>query len=105
LTFVNDDGFALIFDANGTILRVQKVQEFSPVPYTTLGWHVREIEDVVSAVKARGVAFESRDFIEIDQLGIATFPGGAKVAWFKDPDSNLLSLDGYWVPTAHFYDH
>jgi catechol 2,3-dioxygenase-like lactoylglutathione lyase family enzyme len=95
LTFVSDDPYALVFDANGTTLRIQKVQDVSPVPYTTLGWHVTGIEGVVAELKANGVTFEFYDVIPQDELGIATFPGGARVAWFKDPDGNLLSLDEY----------
>jgi catechol 2,3-dioxygenase-like lactoylglutathione lyase family enzyme len=95
LRFIRDDQYALIFDANGTTLRIQKVQNVTPVPYTTLGWHVTDIEAVISKLMDHGVKFEFYDGIPQDELGIAAFPGGAKVAWFKDPDGNLLSLDEY----------
>ncbi len=95
LTFVSDDEYALVFDANGTTLRVQKIAEVDPKPYTILGWHVADITVAVEDLVANGVGFEHYDFMHPDQLGIVTFPGGARVAWFRDPDGNLLSLDQY----------
>lgn len=95
LRFVSDEPYALVFDANGTTLRIQKVPEINPLMYTSLGWHVKHIEDVVGRLAEKGVKFERYDFIPQDNLGIASLPNGAKVAWFKDPDGNLLSLDEY----------
>ena len=93
LNFVSEDQFALVFDANGTTLRVQKVKEISPHPYTSLGWHVPEIESAIRDLEKRGVQFERFEGFGQDELGIVTFPNGNKVAWFKDPDGNMLSLD------------
>ena len=95
LTFISDDEYALVFDANGTSLRIQKVAEVEPKQYTSLGWHVDDISAAVNALVAKGVRFERYDFMRPDELGIVTFPGGARVAWFKDPDGNLLSIDQY----------
>ena len=95
LTFISDDEYALVFDANGTTLRIQKVAEVEPKQYTSLGWHVDDISTAVTALVANGVRFERYDFMQPDELGIVTFPGGARVAWFKDPDGNLLSIDQY----------
>jgi len=92
LRFVADDQFALVFDANGTMLRVVRVKDFTPFPFTLLGWEVSKIEDVVSGLEKKGVVFERYGWFEQDKLGIWTAPGGAKVAWFKDPDGNLLSV-------------
>ena len=92
LQFVNDDNFALVFDANGIMVRVVKMQQFTPAQYTILGWNVKEINKVVIALQERGVRFERYGFFQQDDLGIWTAPGGAKVAWFKDPDGNTLSL-------------
>jgi catechol 2,3-dioxygenase-like lactoylglutathione lyase family enzyme len=93
LRFVANDGFALVLDANGTMIRVAKVQpDFKPAVFTILGWEVTEIESVVSAMTAKGVVFERYGFFEQDPLGIWAAPGGAKVAWFKDPDGNTLSV-------------
>ncbi len=92
LRFVSDDGFALVFDANGVMVRVVRVQEITPAPYTILGWQVQNIEEVVAKLAQTGVRFERYGFFKQDDLGIWTAPGGARVAWFKDPDGNTLSV-------------
>jgi catechol 2,3-dioxygenase-like lactoylglutathione lyase family enzyme len=92
LTFVADDRFALVMDANGTILRITRVGEFTPFPFTILGWLVTDIETAVAALIAKGVRFSTYSFLKQDDLGIWTAPDGAKVAWFLDPDGNTLSL-------------
>ena len=93
LGFVANDGFAMVLDANGTMIRVAKVQpDFKPAIFTILGWEVTEIEKVVAAMTAKGVVFERYGFFEQDDLGIWAAPGDAKVAWFKDPDGNTLSV-------------
>jgi hypothetical protein len=79
-------------DANGVELRIQKVQTLTPQPHTQLGWSVISLEEVVRALRAKGVVFESYPFMRQNALGIWTAPSGAKVAWLKDPDGNLLSL-------------
>ena len=92
LRFVKDDGFALVLDANGIIVRVAKVPDFTPAQFTILGWEVSGIEKVVAALQERGVQFERFGFFKQDELGIWTAPTGDKVAWFKDPDRNILSV-------------
>jgi len=92
LRFVSDDGFALVLDANGVMIRVVKAQQFTPVQYTILGWQVKEIEKVVTGLLERGVHFERYGFFKQDDLGIWTTPSGDKVAWFKDPDGNTHSV-------------
>jgi catechol 2,3-dioxygenase-like lactoylglutathione lyase family enzyme len=93
LRFVDNDGFAMVLDANGTMIRVAKVQpDFKPAMFTILGWKVSDIENVVAAMTAKGVVFERFSFFEQDPLGIWSAPGGSKVAWFKDPDGNTLSV-------------
>jgi catechol 2,3-dioxygenase-like lactoylglutathione lyase family enzyme len=91
LGFVKDDGFALVLDANGIKVRVAKTQ-FTPAPFTILGWQVADIEKMVAGLEKKGVTFERFGFFEQDALGIWTAPSGDKVAWFKDPDGNILSL-------------
>jgi catechol 2,3-dioxygenase-like lactoylglutathione lyase family enzyme len=91
LRFVKDDGFALVLDANGIKVRVAKAQ-FTPAPFTILGWQVSDIENMVKALQEKGVKFERFGFFEQDDLGIWTAPTGDKVAWFKDPDGNILSV-------------
>jgi catechol 2,3-dioxygenase-like lactoylglutathione lyase family enzyme len=92
LKFVSDDGFALVFKVGATILRVARVERMSIAPYTVLGWEVDSIEKVVSDLSKRGVFFERFPGMPQDEQGIWTAPGGARVAWFKDPDGNILSV-------------
>jgi catechol 2,3-dioxygenase-like lactoylglutathione lyase family enzyme len=93
LTLISDEQYALVFDANGTSLRVQKAGSFTPHEFTSLGWHVDNIEVVMKELRSKGVVFEQYPWMPAEDDGIMTFPGGARVAWFKDPDGNLLSLD------------
>jgi len=92
LKFVSDDGFALVFDANGIMIRAAKMKEFTPAQFTVLGWQVSNIEAMVRALTKKGVHFEIFGFFKQDNLGIWTAPTGDKVAWFKDPDGNILSV-------------
>jgi len=92
LLFVKDDGFALVFDANGIMVRAAKMKEVTPAQYTVLGWQVTKIEDIVRGLQGKGVHFEIFGFFKQDELGIWTAPTGDKVAWFKDPDGNILSV-------------
>ncbi len=92
LRLITEDGLASIFDANEVMLRLVTVRERAIVPYTVLGWEVRGIEGVVLKMTGNGIAFEQYAGLDQDEHGVWTAPGGAKVAWFKDPDGNLLSL-------------
>ena len=99
LRLVSDDQFAVVFDCAGVQLRIQKVEALQPHAFTALGWHVANIRDSVSGLAKRGIVFERYDFMEQDELGVWQAPSGAKVAWFKDPDGNLLSLTQTSRPT------
>ena len=92
LKFVSDDKFALVFDLNGRMLRIAKVNELTPAQHTVLGWHVSDISATARDLGACGVMFVRFDGMDQDELGIWASPSGAKVAWFKDPDGNNLSL-------------
>lgn len=92
LKFVNNDGFALVMEANRVPIRIAKVGRFTPAQFTVLGWKVEDIQKTASAMKKKGVRFERFPGMEQDALGIWSAPGGAKVAWFKDPDGNILSI-------------
>jgi catechol 2,3-dioxygenase-like lactoylglutathione lyase family enzyme len=93
LRVLTQDDFAVALDANGIMLRVTIVPtSFKPQPFTVLGWEVPDIAKSVSALKQKGVQFESYGLATQDAQGIWSAPGGAKVAWFKDPDGNVLSL-------------
>jgi catechol 2,3-dioxygenase-like lactoylglutathione lyase family enzyme len=90
--FLRDDGFALVFDLHGTMLRIGKVPEFTPGQNTVLGWEVSDIGATVREFAQKGAAFERYPNMGQDADGIATFPTGDKVAWFKDADGNVLSF-------------
>jgi catechol 2,3-dioxygenase-like lactoylglutathione lyase family enzyme len=92
LKFVSEDPFALVFDANGNMLRLTKMKEFTPQRFSILGWQVADIEATVRQLVAAGVTFERYGFFEQDELGIWTAPDGTKVAWFLDPDGNNLGI-------------
>jgi catechol 2,3-dioxygenase-like lactoylglutathione lyase family enzyme len=84
--------FALVFEANGIMLRLGMGKELPPARGTVLGWQVPDIAAAVKDLEQAGVRFERYDFVKQDELGVWTTPTGAKVAWFKDPDGNILSL-------------
>lgn len=92
LRLKTDDEFALAFDSDGIELRIQKVEKFQPHPFTALGWRVNDIRSAMTALAERGVLFERYGFLEQDDMGVWQAPSGARIAWFKDPDGNLLSL-------------
>jgi|KBSMisStaDraftv2_1062788.scaffolds.fasta_scaffold2073543_1 catechol 2,3-dioxygenase-like lactoylglutathione lyase family enzyme len=92
LKLVHEDPYALVFDAGGTHLRISPVQELQPQPFTVLGWEVPDIARAIEDLGARGVAFVHIPGLPQDPLGIWSPSPGVKVAWFKDPDGNMLSL-------------
>ncbi|MGI8401997.1 MAG: VOC family protein [Gemmatimonadaceae bacterium] len=95
LKFIADDKFALVFEANGAMIRVVDISgipDHRPAPFTILGWNVHNIGKVVKELQKKGVNFELYPGLEQDQLGVWSAPGGAKVAWFKDSDGNTLSV-------------
>lgn len=91
-TFVADEPFALIFDVAGTMLRIQKLEQMAPVQHTVLGWAVDDIHATIAGLRAKRVEFERYEGMPQDEHGVWETPAGAKVAWFKDPDGNTLSL-------------
>jgi catechol 2,3-dioxygenase-like lactoylglutathione lyase family enzyme len=92
LRILEESPFAMVADANGTMLRITPVGEFAPQAFTVAGWKVADITDTVSTLTDKGVAFRRYDGMEQDDLGIWTTPSGDRVAWFSDPDDNALSL-------------
>ncbi|HMG70289.1 MAG TPA: VOC family protein [Gemmatimonadaceae bacterium] len=95
LSFVSDDQFALVFEANGVMVRVVDVSSvagFEPAPFTILGWSVGDIGKIVKGLGKKGIKFERFPGMQQDLLGVWSSPSGAKVAWFKDPDGNVLSV-------------
>jgi catechol 2,3-dioxygenase-like lactoylglutathione lyase family enzyme len=95
LEFVSEDPFALVFNSNGVMIRianVSSVSDFKPASFTILGWHVPNADVAVCALEKKGVTFDRFPWMEQSETGIWTSPSGAKVAWFKDPDGNVLSI-------------
>jgi catechol 2,3-dioxygenase-like lactoylglutathione lyase family enzyme len=92
LRVLDDTPFALVLDANGTMIRVTPVPDLVVQPFTVGGWAVPDIEASVRELTAKGAEFARYDGMDQDDLGIWTAPGGDRVAWFRDPDGNTLSL-------------
>lgn len=92
LHLVSQDGFALVFDANGVMLRLAIARERPAGHSTVLGWEVPDVRAAVEELGDAGVQFERFGHVKQDELGIWTTPSGAKVAWFRDPDGNILSV-------------
>ena len=92
LRVVDENPFALVIDAPGTTIRITAVGDLDARPFTVLGWEVPDVRATVGALSGRGVQFERFEGMDQDDSGIWTTPGGDQVAWFKDPDGNVLSL-------------
>ncbi len=95
LQFISEDGFATVFRAHGVTVRIANVAgvpDFVPAPFTILGWNVPDVATTVRDLAAAGVVFERYPGMSQDALGIWDAPSGARVAWFKDPDGNILSV-------------
>jgi catechol 2,3-dioxygenase-like lactoylglutathione lyase family enzyme len=92
LRLVYEDGFALVFDSGGTMLRVTLMRDFKPQPFTALGWQVNDATASAQELAAAGVALERFPGIEQDEHALWHAPGGAVIGWFKDPDGNILSI-------------
>jgi catechol 2,3-dioxygenase-like lactoylglutathione lyase family enzyme len=90
--FVSIDQYALVVSIGGHNIRISKVPNFTPREGTILGWEVANIEEAVAWLRDRGVTFEKYPFVQDRERGIWTTPAGDKVAWFKDPDGNVLSV-------------
>jgi catechol 2,3-dioxygenase-like lactoylglutathione lyase family enzyme len=95
LRLAADTPFALVFDAGGTILRISKVMELKPAPYTVLGGTVPELRAIMRELAKMGIQFERYEGWPQNETGVWTSPDGDTVAWFKDPDGNTLSLTQY----------
>lgn len=93
LPLVADDPFASVLDMNGTILRITQIDGYEAPPHPVLGWQVPDIAQAIAALTAKGVTMTIYEGYGQDALGVWTSPDGkAKVAWFNDPDGNVLSL-------------
>jgi catechol 2,3-dioxygenase-like lactoylglutathione lyase family enzyme len=90
--FVSLDQFALVMQAGKSMIRIVKVPTFTALQSTVLGWQVPDVEAIVDWFVKRAVVFEKYPFVQDKERGIWTAPGGSKIAWFKDPDGNVLSV-------------
>jgi catechol 2,3-dioxygenase-like lactoylglutathione lyase family enzyme len=102
LPVVAEDAYACVFDTSGTMLRLTVVGEVAHPGYTVLGWRVTNIRETVAGLETRGVVFARFDGMEQDASGVWTAPSGERVAWFSDPDGNVLSLTEFsrWARPA-----
>lgn len=98
LRLIADEQFALVFEVNGIMLRVTKLETHSPAPFTVLGFDVLDISAEITQMTAKGINFEQFEGLEQDTRGVCTFSDGTQVAWFKDPDNNMLSLTEFGQP-------
>jgi catechol 2,3-dioxygenase-like lactoylglutathione lyase family enzyme len=98
--FVSLDQFALVVSVGGHKIRIAKIPNFTPLQGTILGWEVNDIQSVATWLRDRGVTLEKYPFAQDRELGIWTAPGGDKVAWFKDPDGNILSISQHADPAS-----
>jgi catechol 2,3-dioxygenase-like lactoylglutathione lyase family enzyme len=93
LTLAHEDNFAAVFMIGGATLRISVVADFTPHEHTILGFSVPQVAATVKALRENGVVFNIYPGFTQDEVGIWTAPGGtARVAWFRDPDGNVLSV-------------
>lgn len=92
-TLLTEDSYGLEFALDHVVLRLSMVGQHQPAQFTILGWKVTDIYSAVADLEARGVIFEKYGFENQDERGVWAAPGGTKVAWFKDPFGNTLSVD------------
>lgn len=96
--FVRDDGFALVCETGGTMLRIVEPRDFAPQPFTVLGWEVADLDAEIARLRAAGVRFEHFGLAEEGEAWTA--PNGDRVAWFHDTEGNLLSLSRHAEPVT-----
>ncbi len=93
LALAHEDDFAAVFGTGGITLRISTVVDFAPHEHTILGFRVTDVAATVKSLTDNGLSFQRYSHIQQDELGICTLPGGTvRVAWFKDPDGNVLSV-------------
>jgi len=92
LTVVDENAYACVFNAHGTMLRITAVAEVAQPGYAVLGWRISDISETVTRLESSGVVFARYDGMEQDAQGVWTTPNGDRIAWFTDPDGNVLSL-------------
>ena len=86
------DDEVLVFESGDTTINVYRSNFAGTNKATALTWAVDDVDDVVSTLKAKGVKFEHYDLPDMRREGDVHVSGDIKVAWFKDPDGNILSV-------------
>ena len=92
LELIDLNPYACVLNGLGATLRVTKVDDFTPQPFTVLGWTVVDVRASITDLAERGVEFHRYAGMQQDDDSVWTAPGGALIAWFRDPDGNVLSL-------------
>jgi catechol 2,3-dioxygenase-like lactoylglutathione lyase family enzyme len=92
LPLVDENAYACVFDAHGTMLRITLVADVAHPGYTVLGWRVTDITEIIAQLESVGVRFARYEGVDQDAQGVWTAPSGDRIAWFTDPDANILSL-------------
>jgi predicted enzyme related to lactoylglutathione lyase len=92
LPVVEENAYACVFNAHGTMLRITAVAEVAHPGYTVLGWRVTDIRETITRLESGGVMFARYAGMDQDAQGVWTTPNGDRIAWFTDPDGNVLSL-------------
>lgn len=93
LSLRSSDPFGDFLDLGGALMRMTTLPDHKAHPHPVLGWNVADIVGSVRALRERGVTFTVYEGMGQDELGVWTSPdGAARVAFFADPDGNVLSL-------------
>lgn len=94
LTQIGSEGEeVIVFRSGNTIINVYRSKYAGTNQATALTWVVGDdVESVVNALKAKGISFEHYDMPDITREGDVHIGGNMKVAWFKDPDGNILNI-------------
>jgi catechol 2,3-dioxygenase-like lactoylglutathione lyase family enzyme len=92
LEFVETTPFALVIRSGPMLVRITPTPDYSPVEGTVFGWIVEDIDATLRGLISDGVAPARFAGLEQDELGVWQSPATARVAWFTDPDGNLLSI-------------
>ena len=83
---------AIIFKSGKSRINVYRSQYAGTNQATAVTWVVEDVDNVVRALKAKGVTFEHYDMPGLTREGDVHVAGDLRTAWFKDPDGNILNL-------------
>jgi catechol 2,3-dioxygenase-like lactoylglutathione lyase family enzyme len=89
---MNEEGGAIYLCGEGTTLLVYRSEHAGKASATVATWEVGDLDQLVDELGSRGIAFEQYDEpLKTDARGIHSF-GGHRVAWFRDPDGNVIAV-------------